>query len=338
MRPGPGCGAGGGSLPDSGWGGQVSRCRPMRPRPCVIAGFAAGCCKRVMPASLQWCRRTRDVPQDVPPTWSSPPRRPAWGGTLTQTVACWYNSCRSQEVPVGAEDTENRLHPDRDDTSDPGTPDRRARIRDRTACTHREIQARPPLCHCQPDPVVNRRSDHVRLTGSGLPDVEDARVSSIDFSSAFRALTGHYPFPWQRRLFDMLRDSRLPAAVDIPTGLGKTAIMAIWVLARAAGARLPRRLVYVVDRRAVVDQATDFAEELRDVLAGRRSNRFDETCNLPAGTFLSPRFAGSTWTTESGWRIRRRRRSSSAPSTWSAPACCSKDTVSRGACVHIRRV
>ncbi len=55
----------------------------------------------------------------------------------------------------------------------------------------------------------------------------------------------------------------LPPAVDIPTGLGKTAVMAIWLLARAAGAALPRRLVYVVDRRAVVDQATEFAEQLR---------------------------------------------------------------------------
>ncbi|MCY4026224.1 MAG: type I-U CRISPR-associated helicase/endonuclease Cas3 [Acidobacteria bacterium] len=92
------------------------------------------------------------------------------------------------------------------------------------------------------------------------------RVSFIDFGSAFKALTEHDPFPWQRRLFDMMSDGKLPAAVDIPTGLGKTAIMAIWLLARAAGARLPRRLVYVVDRRAVVDQATDFAEELRERL------------------------------------------------------------------------
>ena len=91
-------------------------------------------------------------------------------------------------------------------------------------------------------------------------------MGSIDFGSAFKALTGHDPFPWQGRLFDMLRDGRLPPAVDIPTGLGKTAIMAIWLLARAAGARLPRRLAYVVDRRAVVDQASDFAEEMRERL------------------------------------------------------------------------
>ena len=90
--------------------------------------------------------------------------------------------------------------------------------------------------------------------------------SPIDFDPAFKALTGHPPFPWQRRLFTRLSGGELPSAVDVPTGLGKTWVMAIWLLARAAGARLPRRLVYVVDRRAVVDQATDSAELLREEL------------------------------------------------------------------------
>ena len=93
-------------------------------------------------------------------------------------------------------------------------------------------------------------------------------MSSFDFDPAFKALTGHAPFPWQRRLFQRMRTGHLPAAVDIPTGLGKTAVMAIWLLARAVGAPLPRRLVYVVDRRAVVDQATDFAVRLREALQG----------------------------------------------------------------------
>ena len=89
---------------------------------------------------------------------------------------------------------------------------------------------------------------------------------AIEFDRPFRALTGHSPFPWQARLFKQLCEGKLPSAVDIPTGLGKTAVMAIWLLARAAGADLPRRLVYVVDRRAVVDQATDFAEKIRSGL------------------------------------------------------------------------
>ena len=88
------------------------------------------------------------------------------------------------------------------------------------------------------------------------------------FEDAFEGLTGFRPFPWQRRLFDeWLSKGKLPPAVDIPTGLGKTSVMAVWLLARAAGATLPRRLVYVVDRRVVVDQATEFAERLREALA-----------------------------------------------------------------------
>lgn len=92
-------------------------------------------------------------------------------------------------------------------------------------------------------------------------------LQPIDFAEAFKALTGHAPFPWQARLFEQISACDLPSAVDIPTGLGKTSVMAIWLLARATGAPLPRRLVYVVDRRAVVDQATTFAEGIRTALS-----------------------------------------------------------------------
>lgn len=76
-------------------------------------------------------------------------------------------------------------------------------------------------------------------------------------------------FPWQEALLQRFIQGRIPGAIDIPTGLGKTAVMAIWLVARAKGAPVPRRLVYVVDRRAIVDQATDVAEGLREFVAGR---------------------------------------------------------------------
>ncbi|MGN6109479.1 MAG: type I-G CRISPR-associated helicase/endonuclease Cas3g [Kofleriaceae bacterium] len=78
-----------------------------------------------------------------------------------------------------------------------------------------------------------------------------------------RALDVPEAFPWQHALLDRMLDGELPSALDVPTGLGKTAVIAIWLIARAAGAPVPRRLVYVVDRRAVVDQATSVAEALR---------------------------------------------------------------------------
>ncbi len=81
------------------------------------------------------------------------------------------------------------------------------------------------------------------------------------------------PFPWQEQLLGCFVQGNIPPAVDIPTGLGKTAVMAIWLVARASGARVPRRLVYVVDRRAVVDQATEVAVSLRAFVASRQDVR-----------------------------------------------------------------
>lgn len=89
-------------------------------------------------------------------------------------------------------------------------------------------------------------------------------MATLDFDKRFEKLTGHEPFIWQKRLFEeCFVTGQIPSALDLPTGLGKTSVMVIWYLARLAGAPLPRRLVYVVDRRAVVDQATDEAENIK---------------------------------------------------------------------------
>ncbi|MBD0865927.1 MAG: type I-U CRISPR-associated helicase/endonuclease Cas3 [Rhodobacteraceae bacterium] len=84
------------------------------------------------------------------------------------------------------------------------------------------------------------------------------------FDTSFKRLTGDSPFAWQRRLFaGWFSQGKIPEALDLPTGLGKTSVMVLWHLAWEAGAALPRRLIYVVDRRAVVDQATREAEKLK---------------------------------------------------------------------------
>ncbi len=71
-------------------------------------------------------------------------------------------------------------------------------------------------------------------------------------------------FPWQERLSEQMLKAGIPELIDIPTGLGKTSVMAIWLVARACGGPVPRRLVYIVDRRAVIDQATEEAMRLRE--------------------------------------------------------------------------
>jgi CRISPR-associated endonuclease/helicase Cas3 len=78
----------------------------------------------------------------------------------------------------------------------------------------------------------------------------------VDSANILRKLLGREPYRWQSDLHRSLLSGDIPDALDIPTGLGKTAVIAIWLAVRLAGASLPRRLVYVVDRRAVVDQAT----------------------------------------------------------------------------------
>ncbi len=97
-----------------------------------------------------------------------------------------------------------------------------------------------------------------------------------DFDAAFQSLTGFAPMNWQRRLFHRFLEASLPGnrdlpPCDLPTGLGKTSIVVIWLLALAqqAGSTsvgLPRRLVYIVNRRTVVDQATSTVERLRQRL------------------------------------------------------------------------
>ncbi len=83
----------------------------------------------------------------------------------------------------------------------------------------------------------------------------------------FEALTGNKPLSWQRRLYTQWHAGDIKGTINLPTGMGKTSVMAIWLIARELQARdcnrrLPTRLVYVVDRRTVVDQATALAEKL----------------------------------------------------------------------------
>jgi CRISPR-associated endonuclease/helicase Cas3 len=76
--------------------------------------------------------------------------------------------------------------------------------------------------------------------------------------AAFHQLAKRQPYKWQERLLrQWFIESQIPETLDIPTGLGKTAVIALWLAALAVGVKLQRRLVYVVDRRTVVDQASD---------------------------------------------------------------------------------
>lgn len=92
---------------------------------------------------------------------------------------------------------------------------------------------------------------------------------------------------WMRRMFSEIIDERPPALVDLPTGSGKTDLVVIWLLAlawhgqnRGAAKPIPRRLLWVVNRRVLVQQVFRIADELKKKLE-------DPTCpdlnNVRAG-------------------------------------------------------
>ena len=98
---------------------------------------------------------------------------------------------------------------------------------------------------------------------------------SIDFDQFFQALWGKEPFAWQRKLADSVSGhaggTEWPQAIALPTASGKTACVDIAVfalanqasrLARGEVISAPRRIFFVVDRRVIVDQAYERAQEI----------------------------------------------------------------------------
>lgn len=84
------------------------------------------------------------------------------------------------------------------------------------------------------------------------------------FTKLFPVLTGTSPFPWQQSLYECFSRGEIPSTANLPTGLGKTSVVAIWLIALLTHPdKVPRRLVYVVNRRTVVDQTTAEVERLR---------------------------------------------------------------------------
>jgi len=87
------------------------------------------------------------------------------------------------------------------------------------------------------------------------------------FDQQFSLLTGHEPYRWQRGLFQEFIAGRVTASLNLPTGAGKTNVITCWLLALVwqklqATVTLARRLVWVVNRRKVVDQTSDLAEHI----------------------------------------------------------------------------
>ena len=76
------------------------------------------------------------------------------------------------------------------------------------------------------------------------------------FADFCLAATGHLPYGYQERL---ARDG-LPPVVQAPTGAGKTGIVLAWLWRRLHGpdsAATPRRMIYALPQRSLVEQVAD---------------------------------------------------------------------------------
>ena len=125
---------------------------------------------------------------------------------------------------------------------------------------------------------------------SSVTRSEDLKAS--DFVSFFRDIHGKPPFPWQQRLMRSVLDrNEWPKIIDLPTGTGKTAVLDIAVFAMAVRPKtFPRRIVFVIDRRIVVDQVCQRAESIRDRIKEGKTPVLrlvrDRLSNLSSGSAL----------------------------------------------------
>jgi len=123
-----------------------------------------------------------------------------------------------------------------------------------------------------------------------------------DFESFFELATGYRPHGYQTRI---ARDG-LPDVIKAPTGTGKTGVILAWLWRRLHGpdpAKTPRRLIYALPQRSLVDQVSSEARKwlanlgladdiaLHVVMGGR-----GETQGTGEWTCTGPPSSSARWT------------------------------------------
>ena len=105
-------------------------------------------------------------------------------------------------------------------------------------------------------PAANFSASNTNYTD--MRNVPPALTHLHHLSCAFGS---HQPFNWQTELHQKLLDESPPETIDLPTAAGKTfGVIRCWLAAAAAQPlKTPRRLIYVVNRRAVADQVFEDA-------------------------------------------------------------------------------
>ena len=116
------------------------------------------------------------------------------------------------------------------------------------------------------------------------------QLSKDQFYTFFKDIYGFEPYSWQLRLAShVLEMGRFPDEINLPTGSGKTALVDIAIFALAARPDLfPRRIVFVIDRRIVVDQVYERVRLLTSAIESPRTEvlavvkaRLDQLSDAP---------------------------------------------------------
>ena len=86
-------------------------------------------------------------------------------------------------------------------------------------------------------------------------------MTSSEFDDFYYAVHKTHPYPWQNRLArEVIDGNGWPDSINVPTGCGKTSCIDVAVYALACRPDShPRRIVYIVNRRTVVDAGDERA-------------------------------------------------------------------------------
>lgn len=105
------------------------------------------------------------------------------------------------------------------------------------------------------------------------------RTGDMNYADIYSAISERRPYLWQTRIGGCIGDGNISSSVVVPTGGGKTGIIASWMTSWVVALmkpdvdpfriRIPRRIVWVVNRRTVVDDiGAEAAKVARRIIHG----------------------------------------------------------------------
>jgi CRISPR-associated endonuclease/helicase Cas3 len=136
-----------------------------------------------------------------------------------------------------------------------------------------------------------------------------------DFRPFYQAIHGYPPFDWQEQLVRRVSAEGWPASIALPTSSGKTSAIdvAVFHLALEAGLKVAERsaalrIFFVIDRRVVVDEASEHAMTIARALftfrdgpvseAAQRLRKYGGELPLEVSTMRGGMYRDNSWADE----------------------------------------